>query len=787
MLKNLFNRKPQIDIQSRIDEIGVSIAGKRDDAVKERKSSGIEKIWMACEEAYLGIDESNRHEFEGAKWAKPTSMEGPVTTDSTNRSEGKSTAFVRLTSRYVDAASAKISEITLPIDDKPFAITPTPVPELIAGLDDMRKVLHGDGAPLMRDISPEETPQQQQPAPTGQPQQAPITVKDLAKENMDMATDSAKKAELRIYDWMIECAYPREMRKVIHDSARIGTGILKGPFPESRKEQALSTQQNVIALEIVEKVAPAVKRVSAWNIYPDPACGEDIHDGDYIFEKDMLSPKKLRDLKKNKKYISRAIDKVIEEGPNKSSVHGEKTEKGNKRFAVWYYYGTLNKDDADLFGIKGIPDDAKECFAIVTLVNDTVIRCSLNPLDSGKFPYHVLPWTRRDGSWTGVGVAEQVSMPQKMVNAATRAMLNNAGKAAGSQIVIDQGMIEPADGQWILTPDKIWYKSADAVMDDVRKAFAMFETPNMQQPLMNIINYGFKQAEDASAIPLVTQGQQGETSPQTFGQAELQNTNAHTLLRSIGNTLDDCITEPVVKMFYEWLLLDPDVPQEEKGDFNINAHGSINMVEKSIQEFLLLQIGQLALNPVYGIDPKKWMEMMLKSKRLDPRDVIYSDEQLQQMSQQQPQQAPSSIMATARVQAAQIAAQARTQVAQMENQTEQQKIAHQVDKDGAFVHMEMNREQAADNYNMQKLQVERELAMLQYANANKMNLDTVKAQLAAKEMALNTEKQLAAAANQMELATQAHQHVHETNVAALEPAVQVPGRAGNGHALDQTA
>src|SRR4051812_23931782 len=90
-------------------KLGLVIAKKRDEAVKARKDSGIEDVWMACEEAYLGIDDANRAEFAKAKWAKPTSMSGPVTMNAETQSPNKSTAYVKLTTRYVDMGAAKIS------------------------------------------------------------------------------------------------------------------------------------------------------------------------------------------------------------------------------------------------------------------------------------------------------------------------------------------------------------------------------------------------------------------------------------------------------------------------------------------------------------------------------------------------------------------------------------------------------------------------------------------------------------------------------------------------------
>ena len=68
-----------------LDAIGLAIAKRREEAKNARKSSGIEVVWMAGEEAYIGIDDANRHEFNAAKWAKPMSMDGPVTTERSPR------------------------------------------------------------------------------------------------------------------------------------------------------------------------------------------------------------------------------------------------------------------------------------------------------------------------------------------------------------------------------------------------------------------------------------------------------------------------------------------------------------------------------------------------------------------------------------------------------------------------------------------------------------------------------------------------------------------------------
>ena len=646
------------------------------------------------------------------------------------------------------------------------------------------------------------------PAPPGQ---VPVTVRDFALESIEIARQKAKAAETRIYDWMIACQFTAQMRKVVFDSARIGVGVLKAPFPKPCRKTAVTTgDDGSLTIEIRDDVAPAACWVDPWDIFPDPAAGENIHDGDYIFQRDFLSARQVRKLKNVPGYTGPQIDTVLEEGPKKkgresendvaaSGAPGAKRAKG--RYEVWYFYGDMSREDMEaLCAAAGQTEDfgdKEQVYAIVTLINDCAVRASVNPLDSGSFPYHSVPWQRRAGHWAGLGVAEQLRMPQRAVNAATRAMLNNAGKSAGSQIVVDRTGIQPADGQWTVTPDKIWFRTDNAVGNDVRQNFMAVEIPNVTDALMKIVQYGMQLAEESTSIPLVTQGQSGETSPQTFGAAQLQNNNANQLLRSIGYSFDDFITEPVVRQFYEWLLLDPSVPDEEKGEFTIDAHGSVALVERAIQDQSIGQMGQLVMNPAYGMDPKKWATQFLKSKRLDPKDMQYTEEQQAKLDAAPPPEAPQVTVAKIGQDTAmkQLAA---TQTTEQQSQASEERIANAahvlegagVQNDAARIAAEQHRTLADATVKLHEIQARRELAMLDYANRHAMNLDQVKAKLAQTAMTLQTQRELNAQDNahqarQGQQERQARQERPERPRRGEKPPGQVPGRAGNGRAFEQ--
>ncbi len=810
-----------------LDAIGKAIAERRDEARAARTTSGIEALWKDCEEAYIGIDDANRKEFQGQRWAKPLSMDGPVTTDTKSKNpDHKSTAYVRLTARYVDAGTAKVAEILLSPDDKSFSLTETPDPKLIRAKDNKTQIVHDDmrNIPATRDLRPGEVapaPQGAQagnvvpfpqgaapPAGGAQPLPAPLTVKDIAEEAIELARKKAKGAEKTIWDWMVQTQYVAEVRKVIHDAARLGVGVLKGPVPKPIRSMAFfRNSKRGAGVEIEEKIIPASKWVDPWNIFPDPACGENIHDGDYVFERDYLSEKRVRALKDEPDYIAAQIDKVLIEGPDKPGTKSNqgmskddelKNRKG--RYEVWYYYGSLKQEEMDCIaaGAGKVPQPGEkpkpQVYVIVTLINRTVIRATINPLDSGAFPYHSMPWQRRSGHWAGIGVGEQVRMPQKSINAAWRALLNNAGVSAGGQWIIDGDSIQPVDGQWIITPNKLWRKKGDNPLQDVRAAMTVLEIPNVTEQMMIIVNAAKEFAEECTSIPLITQGQSGRTTPDTFGAAQLQDNNANQLLRAIGYSFDDHITEPLVRQYYEWWLLDPDIADEDKDEFQINAHGSVALVERAIQDQTLGQLVQIAQNPAaaanLGADPKKIFKEFLKSKRIDPHDIQNDEEVQARLDANPPPPLP--------VQVQQVKNDALLKLGVMKQGADQQSVASEerIEQaaqvlEGQRVVTEQHRVATEATIKLHELQLKHEHALLEYANRERVSLTQAKSNLARTAMTLDTQRELNAQDNAVTL----HKHAVETAQRTQKPEKprrgarppdQLPGKAGNGRAFEQT-
>jgi hypothetical protein len=720
--------RPQVERADRLHGLATHIAKLRDEAVAARKESGIEATWHDCEEAYLGIDDLTRNDFMAAKWAKPMTMEGGLIKKTNPADSTKATAFVMVTARYVDAGTAKVCETALPVDGKPFTLKATPVPELSSASEDSTPAEQITGQPM--------------PGPDGQP----VAVKDLAKHQIEKAEKAAEKACARIYDWMVEYKHPAEMRKVIFDGARIGTGVIHGPIPEPRKARVLrrDAQSGAVALEIVQKIKPAARWVDPWNFYPAPGCGEDIHRGGHAFEYDRMLAAELAGLS-GPGWIKPAIMEVLKEGPNKVNL-----EQGNphepqhkKQFDVWHFTGKIARaafEAANGDQAEELPEGVDEVQAVVTLVNDRVVRAIRPVLESDNLPYRVFNWRRRAGHWAGVGVAEQVKTPQKIVNAATRAMLNNAGMSAGSQIVSIMGALIPADGSNKITPDKLWWldPASAAGIDDVRKAFAAFEWPNKTPQLMSIVEYGFKLAEEHSSIPLITQGQSGDTTPDTFGGQQLQDNNANQLLRDVGFGLNDTVTTPLVDDFYEWLLLDPDVPDDEKGDYQVDTSGALAIIEKALQDQFIPQLVAASKDPAYELHPGRCMEALLRSKRLSPEQFQLTEAEKEAKAKQPPPKAPA-------VEAAEIRANAQVQVAQSRDQLMVEKIRVDTDRDTMHLQAQTERTAMEREGTLEELRLRERIALLQYATQERISLQEAKVALARDTMKLTLQRELAGA------------------------------------------
>lgn len=723
---------------AKVQAFANTVKKKKNAAIVARKRSGIEDVWQEVEDAYEGVDEYNRK--SGSAYIK-----GRTTSDGLQErkkaSPGRSTVIPNITRPYVDAASARLSDMLIPTDEPNWALEDTPVKDDVenqqAGMpQDVQKpgMMRRIGSAIAGAIG--QQPQQQQAQPP-------------AKKPIEIASET-------ISDWHAECRYHSEVRKVIESAARIGVGILKGPHPTKRRSRKAVMDGKKWGVEVEIKTSPSSSFVSAWNFYPDyPACGNDIQRGSFVFERDDITAKALSDLRGGELgYIDEMIDLCLAEGPNpenKESRRDDYTPSDTDLFEIWYYYGFVSKEDMEAAGCEG-SNEYEPC--IVTMVNDRVIKVTLSVLDTGEFPFDAMVWQDRLDHWAGIGVGEQIGTCQKSLTGAVRALQDNMALSSGPQVIVDTSKIEPADGKWNITPRKLWRKLPGAEdVGDVRQAFTIISIETRQVELLNIINYWAREAETVTSLPMLLQGQMG-SAPETLGGQQIVNNNGSTVLRRIARTFDDRITEPHIGRYYEYLLLHG--PDEAKGDFVVKPRGSSALVERELQKRETMQLLGVSLNPVYEVNPAKVMKEVLKGMRFDPDNFGYSEEEKQAMAQRQPPEAPQ-------IAVAKINAEAKLAVEQLQAKEESE---HAI----AAAQLELQRQkfeaQQAELDRQNKLAIaviDERMKSTQLTSGERNTLMKIKAEIGQTAAKLRMQKELSAQ--------------------VVTPPTEPPGRAPNGQAF----
>lgn len=708
------------------------IAARLKDAVDARQQSGIEEIWQEDEDQYNGFDDLSTP----SNTAPPGYVSRKQELPNDNRAGQRSRVFLNITKPKTDASVARVQQMLLPHDDKPWEIGPTPVPELAnaaAGRDD-RMLTLADG------------------------EQAPA--KDVAAALMAKAEQSATRMADHIEDWYVEGSVYAQMRKVIRDAGRIGTGILKGPIPTNRRDRKWEVKNGAAMLTMVERLAPSSRAKSPWDVFPDPSCGENPHDGAFIFDRDYLTGRRLRGLAKEPDYDREAIAAILREGPRKRSRYDDRELRENQgqvptfetdTFEVFYYYGDIPPDVllATGFVIPGLNDADPESApaelakqvedammlstvpVVVATVNDRIIKISLNPLETGEFPFDFFVWEPVDGQPWGRGVPRKMAVAQKGVNAATRAMLENAGMNAGPQVVMDKTRIEPANGMWEITGRKLWYWKPGDEVKDVRFAFQSFMIDSAQPQLQAIIDFFLRMADELSNLPLLLQGVVGNQAPETLGGQAMAQANATSPLLAIAKQFDDQVVVPHLKRYYAWAMQDPAVPADAKGDMQCRARGSTVLVYRDVAAQFLPQLAPMVSDPRFRLNPEKWMAEVLRGNRVNPTSVQYSETEVKALAEQQAQQPQPK---DPRVEAAEINAQAKEADREVTVAIAQQKLAH----DAQQAELDRQADLLIKN-------IEHQIQILEFSNNREVSLEQVRAMLTKAALEIRNKREMASA------------------------------------------
>lgn len=726
----------------KIESFAETILKKRDEAVAGRAASGVERRWREDEEAFDGLDETNKSSrmidyATGESYRKST--DGPA----------RSSVVVNIIRGKCEVAEGRFSDIQLPVDDRNWGLKVTPVPELVNAMASDQPALDQAGQEIEK------------------PDKTKVTFSDVAKKEIEEAKGKMRLMETEIEDQLNECSFNGENRKGVKDSVRLGTCVMKGPNVVKQLKKTWLPQtdgdQTVHVLEVSESMKPASKRVDPWKVYPDPNCGDDIKKAAYVWESDSILPRELRSLIGVDGYLTDQIFKVMEEDPKRTQIvenrHNQKAIQQNTvaqgaPYEIWEYHGDVNKEDLEALECDCEEFKGTSLSACVVFVNDRPIKAQLNVIDTGDLPYDFFQWTSVSGSVWGIGIPRMMIWQQRIITSAWRAMMDNAGDSSGVNVIIGPG-ITPSDGIWELTGKKLW--ESDGEIDDVSKAFMQFQVQNNQVDLQNIIELALKFIDMETSLPMLFQGEKAEM-PETLGATNVMVDSNNVSLRSRVKMWDDQITRPHITRYYHWNMQYND-KAELKGDYNVDARGTSVLLAKDQQVQSLAEVLELRDDPKVEdiIDWEKAIKQLFSARRLDV--VLTDDEIAKNRKNREEAEPPVDPRIQGNIDVATIRAESEMQKLEKQRELELEKLERQSVEDEKRIQHEIGMKRLDQN-----------MKMMELSSATGMSLENIKKELAINAAKLNLQEKLSTQKGGGD--------------EVIKPVAEPPERAEPGHAFE---
>lgn len=440
--------------------------------------------------------------------------------------------------------------------------------------------------------------------------------------------------------------YSYEARRAMWDRVVLGTGVMKGPKSEGRLTRSYTQIPGTTTWQptLTVDYAPCARRINPWFLYPDetvesPSLIQD------VIEVHPMTPLELKKLMSHEGFRKDAIVKVLEQKPREYATENwaefAKLSENNPnlyrdRYTVLEYHGPISKTYLDTLEITPNYDAVDdEYYGEVWACQGQVIRIELADIEASYcVPYYICNWEKDPASVFGFGVPLMMEDAQRVVNESWHMILDNSSLSSGPQVALQKGLIEPANGDWVLEPGQMWYLTDPQAQ--VGQAIQFFNVPNVTANIVPIMQMAQGFAEEESGIPLIAAGL---TSPEVGDTATGQlmvRTASTTLLDFMSEDWDDNITRPLIENFYAWNMQynpDPNV----KGSFSVDVRTSTEYKNKQLHLRDLEKLSvEAAQNPemVKHLNLGELARVRIEMMNLPTRAIIKPIEQVEAEEQE---------------------------------------------------------------------------------------------------------------------------------------------------------
>jgi len=407
---------------------------------------------------------------------------------------------------------------------------------------------------------------------------------------------AAQRMEKLMHDQLDETEAPKHLRSVAFETCLFGTGVMKGPFAQSKEYPRWNEDGEYTP--IMETI-PKMEYVSIWDFYPDPDA-RNMSEAEFTIQRHRLNRSQLRNLKKRPHFRDESIELAIDYGADyyrsywEDALEEDNVSEQMDRFEVLEYWGVLDNELAEEADLE-LPDefaDQDQVQVNIWVCNGQILRLVLNPFTPSRIPYLAVPYELNPYSFFGIGVAENMTDTQLLMNGFMRMAVDNGALSGNLLIEVDETNLVPGQDLQVY-PGKVFRRQAGA------PGQAIFGTkfPNVSQELLMMFDKSRQLADEATGIPSYSHGSGavGGVGRTASGMSMLMGAAAQNI-KAVVRNIDDYLLGPLGKSLFAFNMqfnFDP----EFVGDLDVKARGTESLMRNEVRSQRLLQFMQMTANP----------------------------------------------------------------------------------------------------------------------------------------------------------------------------------------------
>ena len=409
------------------------------------------------------------------------------------------------------------------------------------------------------------------------------------------AKRAAQRMEKLMHDQLEESEAAKHLRSLAFEACLFGTGVMKGPFAQTKEYPRWSEDGDY---DPIMETIPKIEFVSIWDFYPDPDA-RNMSECEYTVQRHRMNRSQLRNLKKRPHFRKESVELAVEYGANYSRSSWETTLEDDDvasemdRYEVLEYWGLLDTELAEQADIK-LPKNVRqkdELQVNIWVCNGQILRLVLNPFTPSRIPYFAVPYEMNPYSFWGIGVAENMSDTQLLMNGFMRLSIDNSALSGNLLIEVDETNLVPGQDMSIY-PGKIFRRQSGGQ----GQAIHSHSFKNVSQELLMMFDKSRQLADEATGIPSYSHGSGavGGVGRTASGMSMLMGAAAQNI-KAVVRNIDDYLLSPLGRSLFAFNMqfrFDP----EFIGDLDVRARGTESLMRNEVRSQRLLQFMQMTQN-----------------------------------------------------------------------------------------------------------------------------------------------------------------------------------------------